>query len=143
MSLAMLQWVTEALLLLGILAALPVAFRLERALTALRRDRGRLNESVQGFAEATKEAESAIARLRATADGAGRNIAEQVRIANTLRDDLRFLSERAEQLADRLDGRVRAARPAEPALAEAAAAPVPRARAEAELLKALRRGRGE
>jgi enamine deaminase RidA (YjgF/YER057c/UK114 family) len=144
MSLALVQWIVEALLLLGLAAALPAAYRLERALSALKRDRVELSDSVRGFAEATKEAEAAIARLRATADGAGRSVAEQVRIAGVLREDLKFLTERAEQLAERLDGGLRAARPAaDPAMAAAAAAPVPRARAEADLLRALRRGRGE
>ncbi|MGG5812153.1 DUF6468 domain-containing protein [Falsiroseomonas sp. CW058] len=142
MSLAVLQWAVEALLLVALAAALPAAFRLERALAALKRDRGQLSDSARGFAEATREAEAAIARLRATADGAGRSVAEQVRIASALREDLRFLTERAEQMAERLDSGVRTARPAaDPALA--AAAPLPRARAEADLLRALRRGRGE
>ncbi|OYW07637.1 MAG: hypothetical protein B7Z53_05925 [Rhodospirillales bacterium 12-71-4] len=98
-----LRWLVEALLLLLIVAALPTAIRLDRALSALRRDRGALAESTRSFAEATREAEQVIARLRNAADGAGRGVAEQVRIATTLREDLRFLSERAETLADRLE----------------------------------------
>jgi hypothetical protein len=54
-----------------------------------------------------------------------------------LKDDLAFLSERAERLADRLDDQVRSARPV---LAEAEANDAPRQRSQAErdLLKALR-----
>jgi hypothetical protein len=157
MNLALMQWITEALLLVAICVALPAALRLERALAGLRRDRGQLAESAKGFAEATREADAATARLRSAADGAGRGVAEQARMAGLLREDLRMLCDRAERIADRLDGTLRSARVAvEPAsgaslAAEAplraaatvqpAEAPVPRARAEAELLEALRRGR--
>lgn len=137
----LLEWVLQAVLAAALLAALPAAIRLERALSALRRDRATLAASAQGFADATKEAEAAIARLRAAADGAGRSVGEQVQAARELREDLRFLVERATQLADQLDAGVRAARPTA-VVAEAAAPQVPRARAEADLLRALRRGRG-
>jgi hypothetical protein len=134
-----LEWGLEALIILAIAATLPQAIRLERALSALKQDRGTLAESARAFAAATKEAETAIARLRAAADGAGRSIGEQVRIASELREDLRFLSERAAGLADRLDAGLRSTRG--PAPTEAARPAVPRARAEASLMKALRGGR--
>jgi hypothetical protein len=134
----LLEWLLQAALAAALLAALPAALRLERALSALKRDRAVLAASAQGFADATREAEAAIARLRAAADTAGRNVGEQVVVARELREDLRFLVERATQLADALDAGVRAARPP----AEVSAPAVPRARAEADLLRALRRGRG-
>ncbi|MBY0337788.1 MAG: hypothetical protein K2X11_14320 [Acetobacteraceae bacterium] len=137
------QLAIEALLLIGIALGVPAAIRLERALAALKRDRGQLLDGAKGFAEATREAEAAIARLRGAADGSGRQLGEQLRAGGALRDDLRLLIERAERLADRLDDGVKASRPAaEPALA-GAAAPVPRAKAEAQLMQALRRTRGE
>jgi hypothetical protein len=107
---SLVEWILQAGLVLAIVAALPVAIRLERAMTALRRDRQALANSMRGFADATKEAEVAIARLRAVAESAGREIASQTAQAATLREDLRFLSERAEGVADRLDGAVRTAR---------------------------------
>jgi hypothetical protein len=143
MSMAHLDWLLQAVLVLAIVVALPVAIRLERALTALRRDRAQLADSAQGFASATREAETAIARLRAAAEGAGRGMAEQVQTAAALRDDLRFLCERAGQLADRLEAALRTARPGAPEAEPARATPpVPRARAEAELLRAIGRSRG-
>jgi hypothetical protein len=66
-------------------------------------------------------AEAAMVRLRAAAELAGRQVAERVAVAEPLRDDLRFLAERAEGLADRLEALVRAARP----LAAAAAPSAP------------------
>ncbi len=151
-----LEWVLQIALLAGLLAALPAAVRLERTLSALRRDRAALATSAEGFAEATREAEAAISRLRTTADTTGRKVAEQLQVASALREDLRFLTERAEALANRLDngvrgGRAETAGPAEGshpgarrelALAsEVGAAPAARSRAEEDLLRALRQGK--
>ena len=73
---------------------------------------------------------------------AGRQVAERMAAAEPLREDLRYLIERAEALADRLDGSVRAARP--PAAPEPAQVgergPAGRSRAEQELARALARG---
>jgi hypothetical protein len=101
--------------LIGMLAAtLFHALRLERALGVLKRDRAALEELVSGFNSSTRQAELGIERLRATADGAGRQIARQIDVAQALRDDLVFLAERGERLADRLDSAVRTARAAAP-----------------------------
>ncbi|MFC4169510.1 DUF6468 domain-containing protein [Teichococcus aestuarii] len=120
-----LEWVLQGALALGLLVALPVAVRLERALTGLRRDREAMAASMKGFAEATREAEGATLRLRAAADSAGRGMAEQTASAQALREDLRFLVERAEGLADRLDAAIRQARGTAPAAARPAPSPVP------------------
>lgn len=97
--------------LLGLLAAtLFHALRLERALGVLKRDRAVLEELVAGFNESTRAAEAGIERLRGATDGAGRQIARQIEQAQRLRDDLGFLSDRGEKLAERLEGGVRAAR---------------------------------
>ena len=148
------EWLLQGLLLLLLCAAVPFAWRLEKQLGALRRDRPALEAGAADFGEATRQAEATLARLRATAESAGRGVAEKVAAAEPLREDLKFLIERAESLADRLEGLVRAARPlaaAEPpprALAQAAApVPVaaapepPRSQAERELLRALRLAR--
>lgn len=92
------------------------AWRLEKALGVLRRDRAALEELVTGFNESTRQAEGGIERLRATADGAGRQIAKHVEQARSLKDDLEFLTSRGEKLADHLDVLVRATKPPEAAL---------------------------
>jgi hypothetical protein len=150
------EWTIQAALVLALLLALPMALRLERALSALRQDREAMANSMKAFAEATREADGAILRLRAAADSVGRSVAERTGAAKTLSDDLRFLTDRAEGLADRLDGVIRAARgappaqiaatPAQQAVELAAAQPSPesagpRPRAEQDLLQALMRKR--
>ena len=147
------EWALEIVLILLLVATLVHAIRLERALGVLKRDRAVLEQLVSAFNDSTRQAETGVERLRAAAEGAGRQVARQVDSARALRDDIAFLSDRGERLADRLDTLVRAARP----LAEAVRQPVtvepvspdpqstgePRVRSQAErdLLKALRMAR--
>lgn len=151
MSMGLAEWLLQLAVAGLLLATLPFVLRLERELRALRRDRAALESGAQGLTEATRMAEAASIRLRASAETAGRHVAERLAAAEPLRDDLRFLVERAEILADRLDVAVRAVRP----LADQAAAPetpprppapapAPSSRslAERELLRALARGPG-
>jgi chromosome segregation ATPase len=139
------EWMLEIVLVGMLGVTLFHAMRLERALGVLKRDRATLEALVAGFNDSTRQAEQGIERLRATADGAGRQIARQAEAATALKDDLGYLTERGEQIADRLDGLVRSARPlaAQPAVAERieTAEPRPRSQAERDLIKALRMAR--
>jgi hypothetical protein len=137
---SVLEWVLQVVLLLMLGAAIPFALRLERALREIRRDRGALEGSAQGLGEAARMAEAAMVRLRASAELAGRQVAERTAAAEPLRDDLRYLVERAETLADRLEGLVRAGRPlAAEAPRVAEAAPL-QSQAERDLVRALALG---
>jgi Domain of unknown function (DUF6468) len=153
----------EMLLDLGLVVLLAAtlfhAVRLERALGVLKRDRAALEALVSTFNASTRAAESGIERLRAATDGAGRRIQRQIDLASTLKDDLTFLVQRGEGLADRLDDLVRSARPAAAAPVESRGyrfgetrPPAPpvhepgddsrgRSQAERDLLKALRMAR--
>ncbi len=100
----------EIALVLMLAATLVHAVKLERALGVLKRDRAELQELVDGFNASTRSAEQSIERLRAAADGSGRLIGRQTELATGLKDDLVFLIERGERLADQLDALVRASR---------------------------------
>ncbi len=135
-----LEWLAQGLVigLLGV--GVPVAWRLQASLAGLRAERAAMEAGVDGLAEATRAAESALQRLRATAEHAGRAVAERVAAAEPLREDMRYLIERAESLADRLEAGVRAARPLAqdaPPPPPAAAPREPRSAAERSLLQAL------
>jgi len=104
------EWILELALVGLLLATMFHAVRLERALGVLKRDRAALEELVAGFNASTRAAEQGIERLKDAADGTGRQIARRVEVATRLKDDLVFLSERGEGLADRLDHLVRAGR---------------------------------
>ena len=134
------QWVLEIVLVALLAATLFHAVRLERALGVLKRDRAVLEELVGGFNTSMRQAEAGTDRLGAAAEGAGRQLAQQIEAAAALKGDLTLLGERGERLADRLDEQLRSVRPV---LAEAAANDTPRQRSQAErdLLKALRMAR--
>ena len=104
------QWVLE-IALIGLLAGtLFHAIRLERALGVLKRDRAALEALVAAFNASSQAAEQGVERLREAAEGAGRLLLRQTDVGGRLKDDLLFLNDRAEKLADRLDRLVRAAR---------------------------------
>ncbi|MCX8133172.1 MAG: DUF6468 domain-containing protein [Roseococcus sp.] len=126
-------------LVIALLAAtLPMAWRLDRQLRALRADRAALEAGAAGLAEATRAAEAVLARLAAASEAAERGAQERLARAGAVQEDLRYLAERAEAIADRLEAAVQAGRP----LAGGAGAPVGpalRSDAERELLRALGR----
>jgi hypothetical protein len=105
------EWILEAVLVVLLAATLYHALRLERALGVLKRDRAVLEELVTAFNTSARQAEAGIEQLRAAADTAGKQLARQIDAATRLKDDLVFLLERGERLADRLDTLVRAGRP--------------------------------
>lgn len=117
---------------------LPMAWRLDRMLRALRADREALASGADGLADATREADAVLTRLRAATEQADRQFGERLKAAGLAQDDLRYLLERAETIADRLEAAVQAGRPlaATPA---APGTPAPRSEAERELLRALGR----
>ena len=107
------HWVLEIGLMGLLVATLVHLLRLSRALAILKRDRGPLEELLAGFAASTREAHDGIDHLRETADHVGRRLAQQTEVGSALRDDLAYMVERAERLADRLDHLVRQSRPFE------------------------------
>ncbi|MBR0657577.1 DUF6468 domain-containing protein [Plastoroseomonas arctica] len=142
------EYTLQCAVLVLLVVAIPFTIRLERGLSGLRRDRGAMDGSARGLGEAATAAEATLRRMRITTDEGLRQISERCLAGEKLRDDLRYLIERADSLADRLDGLVRQVRPivAEPVVpirAEAAAPPEAPARSQAErdLIRALKLAR--
>ncbi len=108
---ATMEWALQIVLVILLGATLLRAVRLERALGVLKRDRASLEALVVDFNASTHQAESGIQRLRAAADSTGRQIEAQLSKSLSLKDDLAFLTERGDRLADRLELLVRSARP--------------------------------
>lgn len=131
------EWTLEIVLSGLLLATLIQALRLERALGVLKRDRAALEALVNGFNISTAQAESSVQRLRAAADGAGRQLDAQVTKSVALKDDLSFLTDRGEKMADRLERLIKSARPLAPEQKPAPAA----SQVERDLLQTLRAAR--
>ncbi len=113
---------TMTLILDGVLVALLVAtvgycVVLERRLRALRADHGAFARIIGEFTAATARAEDGIARLAAASAEHGARLDERTTAARAATDELAFLVDRAERLADRL-----AAVPANPRSANSGAA---------------------
>ena len=146
------EWVLEIILVLMLATTIFHAFRLERALGVLKRDRASLEMLVSGFNQSTRAAELGVERLHEAAEGAGRQVERQIVGASRLKDDLQFLIDRGERLADRLEAQLRTARvmeaPQVSAAVDAVVAPTDeptparlQSRAELDLMKALRLAR--
>ncbi len=131
---SVLEWAAQIAVIGLLCATLPMALRLERALRALRADRAALEAGAAGMGEASRQAEAALARLREGAQAACRDVNGRIAAAEAIRDDLRYLLERGEAMADRLEAAVQKARPL---ASPGAAAPEPRSEAERELARAL------
>jgi hypothetical protein len=157
-TMAAMEWTLEIVLVVLLGATLLQAIRLERALGVLKRDRASFESLVVGFDASTHQAENGIEQLRAVAEGTGREIESQLSKSLSLKEDLTFLTERGNRLADRLDTLVRAAKslaqdrdvPTRNVQAPAAAArakqpetaiPAGASQVERDLLQALRMAR--
>jgi len=103
-----------------LVATIGYAVILNSRLTALRKNRDDMAKIIVSFNEATVRAESSIPKLKRAAEEAGGSLQERVEKAQSLRDDLAFMIERADTMANRLENAVRSARtevrtPAQPA----------------------------
>jgi chromosome segregation ATPase len=155
--------ILDILIAILLIATIAYAVMLNRRLSDLRKDQSELEQLAQSFNEATIRAEESIHKLTNSADDMKRDVQETLQKAETLRDDLNFLIDRAGNSADKLEEKVRSNRPEPPsytgkkvkdtvappepkAAPKAAAKPVeseaeddfkPKTDAERELLKAL------
>ena len=99
-------------IIVAILLAATIAYAvmLNRRIGQLRRDREDLVKLIAAFNDATARAEAGIPKLRRAAEEAGTGLQERVEKAQSLRDDLAFLIEHADSMANRLEGAVRSVR---------------------------------
>ncbi len=96
---------------------------LNRKLETLRRNRDDLAKMISSFQEATVRAEAGIPKMRRAVQDVGDALQTSMEKAQTLRDDLAFMTERADSMANRLEAQLREARgAARPGLAAEAAA---------------------
>lgn len=97
------------------------AWRLNRTLGTLQNDKAELEKLLATFHEATERAETGVARLKESATETARSLDERVAKAVTLRDELAFMVERANEIADRLEQGISAGRHAAGSAPSAAA----------------------
>lgn len=93
-----------------LIATIVYAVTLNQRLTQLRKNRDEMAKIIVSFNDATVRAESSIPKLKKAAEDAGMALQERVEKAHSLRDDLAFMIERADTMANRLENAVRSAR---------------------------------
>ena len=79
------------------------AYRLNRSLTALRENQNSLAKLIGALNDATNKAENSIPKLKSATEHSSEDLKEVVDSAKTLKDDLLFINQRADSLADRLE----------------------------------------
>ncbi|ANC91736.1 hypothetical protein A6A40_07345 [Azospirillum humicireducens] len=91
--------------MVGLLAAtIAYAIILNRQIIALRESRGEMAELIQGLNDAMARAETGVRTLKKAASDTGEDLQRTVNKAQTLRDELEFMIEAADALANRLGG---------------------------------------
>jgi hypothetical protein len=152
------EWIRSALDLVLILivgAGLVQAARLITHLAGLRQGRLDMERFVHDFNSTVMRAEAGIKGLRQAARESGDDLEKLVEKALAVRDELQFITESADQVAERLSQsassimRPEAKKTESPAVSSVASmagkkaeirdAPVPSSRAEKELLQALQK----
>ena len=147
------ELIINLLVIILLIPTLIYAYRLNKNLSILRQNQSSLAKLVQSLNEATIKAENSIPKLKTATQSTSGELKEVVDSAKTLKDDLMFINERADNLADRLENVIHNSRN----LPESQIAPsdkenkkakksenspldisVSRSEAELELLKALR-----
>lgn len=139
----MLWLALDGLIAVLLVLSLGLGLKLHLALRRLRHDNTDFDRLIGAIDAATGRASSALEGLKQTAGEAGERLAGDIDKAQRLLDDLRFLCERGERLADRLAEQIEASRmpPPPPVRAEAAARrrlPVPPAADLERTLRTLR-----
>ncbi len=102
--------VLDVIVAILLAATIVYAMILNGRLNQLRKNRDEMAKLVAAFNDATARAEAGIPKLRRAAEEAGSTLQERVEKAQSLRDDLAFMIERADSMANRLEEAVRAAR---------------------------------
>jgi hypothetical protein len=97
-----------------LIATIAYAVVLDRRIRQLRATRAEFETLVVGFNAATARAESAIGDLKTGTEAGSRELKPLIATARQVADDLEFLVERGNELADRLDVGISAARAAAP-----------------------------
>ena len=116
-----LELIFDIIFIALLVAVLVYAVRLNRHIAMLQNNKAELEKLLAGFVSATERAEGAIQRMKMSTKENSQSMDDKMSKAENLHADLSFLVGRAESIADKLEGDIRASRGS--AAAPAAAAP--------------------
>lgn len=135
----MLWLALDGLIAVLLVLSLGLGLKLHLALRRLRKDNTDFDRLIGAIDAASERARSALEGLKQTAGEAGERLAGDIDTAQRLLDDLRFLCERGERLADGLAEQIESSRmPPIPVRPEAVARRRPPVPPAADLERTLR-----
>ena len=139
---ANLELIINIIIIALLIPTIVYAYRLNGNLKALRQNQKSLAQLVNALNEATFKAENSIPKLKSVTEHSSEGLKEVVDSAKELKDDLLFINERADNLADRLENVISNSRNIKPEDIRQRSDEIDtentRSEAELELLKALR-----
>ena len=143
---ANLELIINLIIIALLIPTIIYAYRLNNNLKVLRQNQNSLAQLVSALNEATFKAESSIPKLKSVTEHSSEGLKEVVDSAKELKDDLLFINERADNLADRLENVISTGRniktenvsQTKAATSQDQIDADARSEAEMELLKALR-----
>ncbi len=141
---ANLELIINLIIIALLLPTIIYAYKLNKNLKELRQNQKSLAQLVAALNDATFKAENSIPKLKTATEHSSEGLKEVVDNAKELKNDLLFINERADSLADRLENVISTGRTIQPQNIKNSApdekdTPInDRAAAELELLKALR-----
>ena len=138
-----LEMITDIVIIALLIPTIIYAYSLNKSLNILRQNQKSLAQLVSALNEATFKAENSIPKLKSVTEHSSEGLKEVVDNAKELKNDLLFINERADSLADRLENVISSSRNIENQTSVKPDANTDknlndRAAAELELLKALR-----
>ncbi len=141
---ASLELIINLIIIALLIPMIIYAYNLNKSLNTLRQNQKSLAQLVAALNEATFKAENSIPKLKSATEHSSEGLKEVVDSAKEIKNDLLFINERADSLADRLENVISSSRNMKPVENNKQVTPNPtasadeRAAAELELLKALR-----
>ena len=136
-----LEFIVDIVIIALLIPTIIYAYNLNKSLNMLRQNQKSMAQLISALNEATFKAENSIPKLKSVTEHSSEGLKEVVDNAKELKNDLLFINERADSLADRLENVISSSRNIENRSAkniENVADSDDRVSAELELLKALR-----
>ena len=99
--------IINVLLAVLLCIAIGYGFILNRRIVGVRKAQQKLDKLAKNFAEATTRAESSIIKLKTTSDLTSETLGQTIEQAIKVKEDLLYLSERGNVLADKLETSIR------------------------------------
>ena len=92
----------DGILIILLVATICCAMSLSRRLSSLRSDKKNIEKLIGEFHDISEKADKSLTGIRATAEEVSRELAEANAKSRSMRDELAFLVERADRLAEKI-----------------------------------------